>query len=250
MRGMTPGAGRLRGVRERFKFWLRVLKAGLDPVDMLARFIAIAVLLLGIAGITVKLVFHLPWLVVVVILMAIALAVFAEGAFRVRGEVERERTAKRAEQQSQHQLALDAQQQAHEKDLASALALKREEYETKLTDVPAAVTPAEWEALCRPAGPDRVVFKLRRRFGDRGAFRDFNLFRCIVADPDGITTESDGLGLIRQYIPDFPDAPPVRPGRYRSEWRGRASDGRWVDITRGECEVEEPVAAGDGAVGD
>jgi hypothetical protein len=105
--------------------------------------------------------------------------------------------------------------------------------------VPSAiVNRAEWEALCDPAGPHRLVFRLHRRFGDQHAFRDFNAFRCIVTDPHEITTESDGTGIIRQYPPEFTDARPVRPGRYRSEWKGRASDGRWVDITSGEREVE------------
>jgi hypothetical protein len=105
---------------------------------------------------------------------------------------------------------------------------------------PAVVKQGEWEALCQPSGP-RVVFQLHRRFGDQGAYRDFNTFRCTVTDPDGITTESDGLGIIRQYPPEFPDAPPVRSGRYRSEWKGRISDGKWVDITSGECEADAPA---------
>ncbi|MGH3257122.1 MAG: hypothetical protein ACRDOU_17290 [Streptosporangiaceae bacterium] len=109
-------------MRERIRFWLRALAAGLDPVDMLSRLIAAAVLLLGIAGFTVKLVFHLPWLVVVVILMGIVLAVFAEGAYRVNHRLADDRTAKLAEQQSQHQLALDAQRQDYEKKLAKAQA--------------------------------------------------------------------------------------------------------------------------------
>jgi hypothetical protein len=102
-----------------------------------------------------------------------------------------------------------------------------------------AINQAEWEALCNPSGPV-MAFQLHRRFGDRGAYRDFNAFRCIVTDPDGITTEADGLGIIRQYPAEFPEAPAVRQGTYRSEWKGRASDGSWVDITSGECEVKAP----------
>jgi hypothetical protein len=70
-----------------------------------------------------------------------------------------------------------------------------------------AVNRAEREAQCHPAGPHRVVFQLRRLFDDRGAYRDFNAFRCIVTDPGEITTESDGLGIIRQSPPEFPEAP-------------------------------------------
>jgi len=110
---------------------------------------------------------------------------------------------------------------------------------------PAAVNRALWEALCHPAGPDRVAFELCHRFGDQHTFRDFNLLRCIVTNPDEIPAESDGTSRIRQYPPDFPAAPRVRPGRYRSEWKGRISDGRWVDITSATHEV--PAEDGDGA---
>jgi len=125
-------------VGEPIRFWLRALAAGLNPLDALARWIAVAGFLLGIAGITVKLVFHLPWLVVVVILMGILLAVITVGSYHEHKRLETEQEVafaeRLAEQQTQHQAALDAQQQASEKDRAAALNAQREDYEKKLTE--------------------------------------------------------------------------------------------------------------------
>lgn len=70
-------------VGERISFWLRVLGAGVKPLDTVARWIGVVVLLLGIAGIAVTFVFHLPWPLIAVILLGIMLVVVAEGAYRV-----------------------------------------------------------------------------------------------------------------------------------------------------------------------
>ena len=102
-----------------------------------------------------------------------------------------------------------------------------------------AVNSAEWEALCYP-GSEVLIFELKHRFESLGAYQSFNERRCIVTDPDQITTEATGTPRIHQYPEDFPNARPVRPGCYRSEWQGRLSNGKWVDITSGEHQIQGP----------
>ena len=65
------------------KHWLRILDAGARPLDTIARLIAVAVLLLGIAGITVTLVLHLPWPLTMVIIVVLLLLVILEGSYRI-----------------------------------------------------------------------------------------------------------------------------------------------------------------------
>jgi hypothetical protein len=76
---MYPASLRCRTWASESGFWLRVLGAGVKPLDTVARWIGVVVLLLGIAGITVTFVFHLPWPLIVVILLGILLVVVAEG---------------------------------------------------------------------------------------------------------------------------------------------------------------------------
>lgn len=261
MRAPPPSAGRLSGVAERIKFWLRALAAGVDPVDMLTRLIAIAVLLLGIAGITVKLVFHLPWLVVLVILLGILLGVLAEGSYRVKRRLadyhaaklekaEQEHIAKLAEQQAQHQLELDDQQQAHEQATASAFQAQREDYEKKLaeTKAPAAVNPAEWKPHSAESGefPDSkaLTFGYDHIFDHRDAYMALGQIRCAVTDPAGITTHATGFGRYYQYPHQFENAPSVRPGLYRFRFEGQLKSGEWAGITTGEYEVQPPSKTG------
>lgn len=76
---------------ERIGFWLRALGHGMNPLDKVARWVAVAVLVLGIAGVTVKLVFDLPWLLTVVILMGLLVVVVLEGSYQVWKATDRER---------------------------------------------------------------------------------------------------------------------------------------------------------------
>jgi hypothetical protein len=80
-----PGAG------ERLGFWLRVLIAGVKPLDTVARLIAVIGLLLALAGITVTFVLHLAWPWTLVILVGLLLLVVLEGAYRVWHETDQER---------------------------------------------------------------------------------------------------------------------------------------------------------------
>jgi hypothetical protein len=261
MRDMPSAAGRLLGVAERIKFWLRALVAGVDPVDMLARFVAIAVLLLGVAGVAVKLVFHLPWLLVVVILLGIALGVLAEGTYREKCRLADDRAAQLktarqdhiatlASQQAQHHLALEAQQQALKENAASALQAQREDYEQKLAEakVLAAVNPAEWKPHYNESGefPDSkaLTFGYDHIFDHRDAYMTLGQIRCTVTDPAAITTDTTGFGRYYQYPQQFEEAPPVRPGLYRFRFEGRLKSGEWADITSGEYEVQQPPKTG------
>lgn len=80
-------------------------------------------LLLGIAGIAVTFVFHLPWALTVVIPMGVLLAVVLEGAYRIWYATDQARlSAGAARDAARDELA--AQQRAHGEKPASLRALQ------------------------------------------------------------------------------------------------------------------------------
>lgn len=87
----------------RIRLWWRILRAGFKPLDSATRFIAVVVLLLGIGGITVTFVLHLPWPVIVVILLAVLLVVVLEGAWQVWAPTDRERLSAEAAREALRQ---------------------------------------------------------------------------------------------------------------------------------------------------
>ena len=91
----------------------------MKPLDTVARWIAVAVLLLGVAGITVTFVLHLPWPLTVVILMGLLLMVVLEGAYRIWYRTDQERLSAEAGRDAA-QRELEAQRQTHERELAEA----------------------------------------------------------------------------------------------------------------------------------
>jgi hypothetical protein len=112
-----------------------------------------------------------------------------------------------------------------------------------------AVHPAEWKATCDESGefPDTkaLMFGIWHRFDNRGALMAFGDLRCMVTDPDGITTSATGTANYYQYIEYFfKGVPPVRPGLYRFSWEGRKSNGEWAVIASGEHEVQSPPKTG------
>lgn len=109
-------AARMPGVGRRIKFWLRMLGTGVKPLDTMARWIAVAVLLLGIAGITVTFVLHLPWPLSVVIFIGLLLLVVLEGAYRIWHATDQERLSAEAARDAAQQ-ELEAQQRAVGTDL-------------------------------------------------------------------------------------------------------------------------------------
>lgn len=95
-----------------------MLGAGVKPLDTVARWLGVVVLLLGIAGIAVTFVFHLPWPLIVVILLGIMLVVVAEGAYRVWHKTNQDALSAQAARDAATQ-DLEDQRQAHEKALAA-----------------------------------------------------------------------------------------------------------------------------------
>ncbi len=81
----------------------------MNPLDKVARWVAVAVLVLGIAGVTVKLVFHLPWLLTAVILMGLLVAVVLEGSYQVWKATDEKRKAALAELSAKEAEAAAAQ---------------------------------------------------------------------------------------------------------------------------------------------
>jgi len=108
---------KMPGVGRRIKLWLRVLRAGVKPLDTMARWIAVAVLLLGVAGITVTLVLHLPGPLTVIILMGLLLVVVLEGAYQIWDETDQGRLSAEAARDAAQQ-KLEARRLAHGQELA------------------------------------------------------------------------------------------------------------------------------------
>jgi hypothetical protein len=108
---------------------------------------------------------------------------------------------KLADQKARHPQALDVQRGGCEKKLAVA-------------GVPAAVNPAEWEAVCNESGevPDgkALTFGLNHRFENPAAILAFSLRRCTVTDPAGITTSATTPGRYYQYPQQSENASTVR----------------------------------------
>jgi ABC-type transport system involved in Fe-S cluster assembly fused permease/ATPase subunit len=90
-------------VGRRIRLWLRMLGRGVKPLDTVARWMAVAVLLLGIAGITVTFVLRLPWPLTVVILIAVLLAVVLEGAYQIWDATDQERLSAEARRDAAEQ---------------------------------------------------------------------------------------------------------------------------------------------------
>jgi hypothetical protein len=107
------------------------------------------------------------------------------------------------------------------------------------------VNRAEWEATCEESGefPDTkaLVFGLKHLPDNPNAMQNLATLRCTVTDPDGRRTEAENIGFHCRYTPDnFPGAPPVRPGLYRSKWQAKVRGGDWENIADGEHMVNAP----------
>jgi hypothetical protein len=111
------------GVRRRIELWLHMLETGVKPLDTMARWIAVVTLLLGTAGITVTFVLHLPWPLIVIILMGVLLAVVFEGAYRTWYTTDQERLSAEAARDAAQQ-ELQTQQLANEEQIAVPPALQ------------------------------------------------------------------------------------------------------------------------------
>lgn len=74
---------------DRITFWWKALRRGASQLNSAAGWFSAAVLILGIAGIVVPLVFQLSPLVIAVVLVSLLVAVIAEGSYRVWHDTER-----------------------------------------------------------------------------------------------------------------------------------------------------------------
>jgi hypothetical protein len=75
----------------RVKFWLKVLRRGAIPLSSAAGWLGTTVLILGIIGIVVPLVFNLPSLLIAVVLVGLLVLIVAEGSYRVWSDTDEER---------------------------------------------------------------------------------------------------------------------------------------------------------------
>jgi len=108
-------------VRERLRFWRRVLVLGTGQLNTAAGWAGAIILALGgIAGITVPLVFHLsPWLIAAILLFLL-LFVSAEGGYQVWRKSDQERKAAQA---GQDEARRDESRDARNRSVAAATRL-------------------------------------------------------------------------------------------------------------------------------
>lgn len=85
---------------DRVKFWLKVLRRGAIPLNSAAGWLGTVILILGIAGIVVPLVFHLPPLLIAVVLVSLLVLVVAEGSYRAWHDTDEERKQAIAEREA------------------------------------------------------------------------------------------------------------------------------------------------------
>jgi hypothetical protein len=80
-----------------FTFWWKALRLGAGRLNSAAAWVGTAVLILGIAGIIVPLVFHLSPLVIAVVLISLLALIVAEGSYRMWHDTDEERKTAVAE---------------------------------------------------------------------------------------------------------------------------------------------------------
>jgi len=69
-------------VRDRLTFWWKALRFGTSQLNTAAAWAGTIIIVLGITGVVVPLVFDLPYLLIAVVLLGLLVIVVAEGSTR------------------------------------------------------------------------------------------------------------------------------------------------------------------------
>jgi len=80
-------------VRDRLTFWWKALRLGTSQLNNAAGWAGTIIIVLGITGVVVPLVFDLPYLLIAVVLLGLLVIVVAEGSYQVWHATDQVRTA-------------------------------------------------------------------------------------------------------------------------------------------------------------